>query len=275
MTGLFVDPQSQAMQAYRRWQTTDPAHAAIINQIASQPQAVWLYGDGTGMTTAEQATYNAASAAAYPVFVPYMCQGMPAPDYLAWIKDFAQVIAAVDSAVVVEPNVLPQFGTQYAGVISESIDLLRASGKSRIYLDAGHAAWRTAAQMADILNVAGIAKADGFAVNISNFRETAECINYAEAISSAIGSKPYVIDTSRNGLGPHDIETCNPPGRALGVNPLWNPVRAQYPRLDAYLWIKRPGESDGDGDGCNGGPPHGQWWDDYAVALVENRPAQV
>ena len=33
MAGLFVDPQSLAMQAYRQWQNTDPAHAAqlIVN----------------------------------------------------------------------------------------------------------------------------------------------------------------------------------------------------------------------------------------------------
>ena len=58
MAGLFVDPQSLAMQTYRQWQNTDPAHAAIIYQIASQPQAVWLYGDGNGMTAAEQTSHH-------------------------------------------------------------------------------------------------------------------------------------------------------------------------------------------------------------------------
>jgi endoglucanase len=272
MAGLFVDPQSQAMQAYRRLENADPARAALINQIAAQPQAVWLYGDGTGMTTAEQATYNAASSATYPVFVPYTIQAIPAPDYLPWIKDFAQVIAAVDSAVIVEPNVLPTYGAQYAATISASIDILRASGRTRIYLDAGHAAWRQPSDMTDILNVAGIAKADGFAVNVANFRRTAECIAYAEDISTRIGGKPYIIDTSRNGRGPHDVETCNPPGRGLGIDPHWSPDRTNHPHLDAYLWVKRPGESDGDGPTCHGGPPHGQWFEDYAIALVNNRP---
>jgi endoglucanase len=125
--------------------------------------------------------------------------------------------------------------------------------------------------MSGILNVAGIQKADGFAINVGNFRSTAECIDYGEQLSALVGGKPYIIDTGRNGLGPHDLDICNPPGRALGFNPLWAPD-SRYPRLDAYLWIKRPGESDGDGEGCYGGPPHGQWWDDYAVALVNNRP---
>jgi endoglucanase len=273
MAGLFVDPRSAAMQAYNQLQSTNPAQAALIYQIASQPQAVWLYGDGSGMTAAEQATYNAASAAAYPVFVPYTLLSMPAPDYPAWIRDFAQVISAVDSAVVVEPNVLPRYLSQYASVISASVETLKASGKTRVYLDAGHAAWRPAAQMADTLNVAGIANADGFAINVGNFRATAECPAYGEEIAGMVG-KPYIIDTGRNGNGPPDDVTniCNPPGRGLGRNPLWDPDRANYPRLDAYLWIKRPGESDGDGDDCHGGPPHGQWFEDYALALVNNRP---
>ena len=273
MASLFVDPQSEAMQAYNQLQSSDPATAQIINQIASQPQAVWLYGDGNSLTAAEQATYNAASAGTYPIFVPFALLALPAPDYPAWIANFAQVISVLDSAVVVEPNVLPQFLTQYASVISDSVDSLKASGKTRVYLDAGHAAWRPAAQMADTLNVAGIAKADGFAINVGNFRSTAECIQYGQAISGMV-NKPYIIDTGRNGQGPPSDVTqiCNPPGRGLGFSPAWDVDRAQYPQLDAYLWIKRPGESDGNGDGCFGGPAHGQWFQDYAVGLVNNRP---
>jgi len=273
MAGLFVDPRSEAMQAYRQWQMSDPARAEIIGQIALQPQAVWLYGDGSGMTAAEQAIASAASSATYPVFVPFALLAIPAPDYPAWVKDFAQVIGVLDSAVIIEPNVLPQYGTQYASVICDSIDCLRASGHTRIYLDAGHPAWRQPADMTDILNTAGIENADGFAINVGNFQSTADCIAYGEDISARIGGKPYVIDTSRNGLGPpNDDCICNPPGRGLGFNPQWDPDRGNCQRLDAYLWVKRPGESDGNGAGCNGGPLHGQWWDEYAVALVNNRP---
>jgi endoglucanase len=41
-------------------------------------------------------------------------------------------------------------------------------------------------------------------------------------------------------------------------------VRGHEP-VDAYLWIKRPGESDGS---CHGGPPAGAWWPDYALGLA-------
>jgi cellulase/cellobiase CelA1 len=38
------------------------------------------------------------------------------------------------------------------------------------------------------------------------------------------------------------------------------------PQRLSYFWIKRPGESDGT---CNGGPPAGQWWADYALGLAQ------
>ncbi|NEE07199.1 glycoside hydrolase family 6 protein, partial [Streptomyces sp. SID7499] len=75
------------------------------------------------------------------------------------------------------------------------------------------------------------------------------------------------IDTSRNGNGPYTggdpaESWCNPPGRALGEAPT---TQTGDERVDAYLWIKRPGESDGD---CKGGPKAGAWWPEYALGLA-------
>lgn len=39
-------------------------------------------------------------------------------------------------------------------------------------------------------------------------------------------------------------------------------------RLDAYLWLERSGECDGE---CHGGPGAGQWWQEMALELVQNR----
>ncbi|MGW5026607.1 glycoside hydrolase family 6 protein, partial [Streptomyces albidoflavus] len=44
-------------------------------------------------------------------------------------------------------------------------------------------------------------------------------------------------------------------------------TRTGDPLLDAYLWIKRPGESDGS---CRGGPSAGTWWPEYALGLARN-----
>ncbi|MCC3773203.1 glycoside hydrolase family 6 protein, partial [Streptomyces sp. UNOC14_S4] len=63
-----------------------------------------------------------------------------------------------------------------------------------------------------------------------------------------------------------DEPWCNPPGRALGTPPT---TATGSPLIDAYLWIKRPGESDGT---CRGAPPAGHWWADYALRLAEATP---
>ena len=69
-----------------------------------------------------------------------------------------------------------------------------------------------------------------------------------------------MIDTSRNGNGPYtegdpEENWCNPPGRALGEAPDDETRRAGL--VDAYVWVKRPGESDGT---CKGGPKAGRRW---------------
>ncbi len=110
-------------------------------------------------------------------------------------------------------------------------------------------------------------QADGFALNVSNFQtDQASSVVRRQPCRAALGGKHFVVDTSRNGNGPYTgtESWCNPPGRALGAPPTTATGR---PRLDAYLWIKRPGESDGT---CRGGPAAGQWWPAYALELARN-----
>lgn len=117
------------------------------------------------------------------------------------------------------------------------------------------------------LRRAGIEAADGFAVNVSNFQTTAASTEFGKQLSAKIGDKSFVIDTSRNGNGPYsggapEENWCNPPGRALGETPTTD---TGDELVDAYLWVKRPGESDGD---CKGGPKAGDWWPEYALGLA-------
>jgi endoglucanase len=72
-------------------------------------------------------------------------------------------------------------------------------------------------------------------------------------INARFSSPPtthFVIDTSRNGQGPwvpgaypDAMDWCNPPGRGLGYAPT---MATGNELIDAYLWIKIPGESDGE-----------------------------
>jgi len=114
-----------------------------------------------------------------------------------------------------------------------------------------------------VLFVCEVAAADGFSLNVSNFYTTTDSTTYGTALSSKINNKHFVIDTSRNGNGSNG-DWCNPSGRALGQFPT---VSTGNSLIDAYLWLKTPGESDGS---CNGGPSAGTWWTDYALGLGKN-----
>lgn len=97
--------------------------------------------------------------------------------------------------------------------------------------------------------------------------------------------KHAVIDTSRNGHGSWqppagkygDAEVwCNPPRRGLGRRPTLDTGNAY---VDAFLWIKVPGESDGQCHRGTGGPgdpergvvapPAGAWFAQQARELIE------
>jgi endoglucanase len=110
--------------------------------------------------------------------------------------------------------------------------------------------------------------ARGFSLNTANFFTTDEEIGYGEAISGLTNGSHYVIDTSRNGAGPAPdaaLDWCNPSGRALGTPPTTATTGAH---ADAYLWVKRPGESDGS---CGRGDPGpGQFINQYAISLARN-----
>ena len=107
---------------------------------------------------------------------------------------------------------------------------------------------------------------------------------YAAILGGVEASTHFVIDTSRNGLGPWDHEGrygdthedwCNPPDRGLGTRP---DTTTGTPLVDAYLWIKVPGESDGkcyrgtagplDPERGMEDPAAGQWFVEQARELI-------
>ena len=86
------------------------------------------------------------------------------------------------------------------------------------------------------------------------------------------GGKPFVIDTSRLTVaGPVEgdpLYWCNPSGRALGARPTTD---TGNPMVDAFLWVKRPGESDGSCDGgARGASSAGTFVNQYAIDLARN-----
>jgi cellulose 1,4-beta-cellobiosidase len=180
-----------------------------------------------------------------------------------------------------------------------------------VYLDAAHAGWlgwddnraKIGKVFRQVLSEAGGPQMiRGFALNVSNYTHLSNrdgaalepsnpCPNeltYAKTLAQTMamyGFKDhgYIIDTSRNGKGGiRDKwgDWCNIKGAGLGERPRANPA----PHIDAYWWIKPPGESDGSSDRngprfdemCAGpnaapnAPQAGQWFEAYFMDLVHN-----
>jgi endoglucanase len=178
----------------------------------------------------------------------------------------------------VEPDGLPDIirGCLSPAQSAERYQLLRYAMKelgalphARVYLDAGNPGmFSDPARLAAPLEAAGLRYGRGFSANVSNFQWTADVVTWSQRLERALGGNVgAVIDTSRNGRGPYTgsaaPQWCNPPGRALGPAPRLNPGPAG---IDAYLWIKDPGASDG---ACRGGPAAGRYWPAYAAALEQ------
>jgi endoglucanase len=101
--------------------------------------------------------------------------------------------------------------------------------------------------------------------DVPELNSSGENTRYADTT----GTTHFVVDTSRNGLGPWQFpgaypndgvaqDWCNPPGRGLGSRPAAAPV-AGNPLVDAHLWIKIPGESDGQCTRGTAGPADPEW----------------
>jgi cellulose 1,4-beta-cellobiosidase len=180
-----------------------------------------------------------------------------------------------------------------------------------VYLDAAHAGWlgwdanreKMARVFRRVLEEAGGPDMiRGFATNVSNYTHlsnrdgaalalTNPCINelsYVKMLAETLSmygmkGKGFVIDTSRNGKGGIRRSWgswCNIKGAGLGERPRAEPVRG----VDAYFWIKPPGESDGvsdptqprydemcaNRDAALGAPQAGQWFEPYFLDLVRN-----
>jgi endoglucanase len=218
----------------------------------------------------------AAAGPALPIFVVYglpnrdctgghSAGGLSTSDYLAWVRAIAQGLSP-STAVIVEPDALASapdcnLVRQREELLSNVVGTL--APVTSVYVDAGHANWVPAQTMVEMLSAIGIERARGFAVNVSAYDTDESERKYADEITARLPGVDYVIDSSRNGAG-GTTEWCNPPGQALGQTPA---AVDDGTALDAHLWIKPPGESDGT---CNGGPAAGTFWPARAVELARN-----
>jgi endoglucanase len=349
----------------------DLRDARRLTQMVTTPQSVWLDGGTPAdVGRAVRSTMRAAALThTVPVFVAYdipardcgQYSGGGATDtasYLAWIDGLAAALGSAKAVVLLEPDglgIIP-YNTDLNGTaewcrpdlsgtgmtpleanqarydqLNAAVDRLEQQPGTGVYLDGTHSAWLGVGDIADRLTKAGVQRAQGFFLNVSNYQLDPQLTEYGTWVSGCIafannpddggwrlghhdycasqyysGAAPndgqpgnavsptdfstwhwtdlwyqqnlgdatptthFVVDTSRNGTGPNDMSRyalppynqpaavvstlaagswCNPPGAGLGIRP-----RSQtgVPLLDANLWVKIPGQSDGSCDIAGG-----------------------
>jgi len=286
---FYVEPSSAAARTEQEWSAAGRSgEAAEIAKIATQPSAKWFgswsYGHGGTAGDVNWWVSAATAAGTLPVLVAYDipwrdCSqyssggASDAAAYQQFINGMVEGIARRKAVVILEPDALAELTclsakqqATYYSLLSYAVAHLSASPAVSVYLDAGNAGWQPASTIAARLRQADVAGARGFSLNVSNFDTTASESAYGAAIDHELGGTAhFMIDTSRNGRGPASGGAwCNPPGRGLGTPPT---SATGNPLIDAFFWVKRPGQSDGT---CNGGPSAGTWWPEYALGLAQN-----
>jgi len=285
----WVDPYGQAHLRSLRTKKTDPEASELLTKIAQYGGADWV-GEWTPYVenwVSKRVTLLEKNGA-FPYFVAYNIPKRDCGQYSAggaskgeqykeWITGFARGIGDRRAAVILEPDGLPLMKKCLSEADQkERIELIKFAvhqfeswANTWVYIDAGHSGWIPVPEMAARLKAAGIDEADGFSLNVSNYKSTEDLMAFGKQLSAAVGGKHFVLDTSRNGNGAPKAEAdseaswCNPDGRALGTPPT---ADTKEPLCDAFLWIKKPGESDGT---CNGGPKAGDFWQERALDLAK------
>jgi endoglucanase len=290
-----------------------------LQKISSQPGTTWLIGPNQSDPTANadidkvvRTSKEAAAQKTVPVYQLYAITDRDAcaayseggfktaAEYLGWID---RIVASLTTEAVFSVEADAVAHTLQAGcmsppevsdrllLLSQAIEKLKASPYTLgVYLDAGHSEWFSdPTVLVGSLRKAGIDKADGVVVNVSNFIDTPSITTWAQKLVAALGGdldmqniavdddaqvKPkrygVLIDTSRSGKGapPANVKGearwCNPVGRGIGQRPN---TRVDDPAIDAYFWGKNIGESDGS---CFGAPPAGTFDLQKARELINN-----
>ena len=285
---LYRDPDTAAA----RWVAANPNDSrtgVIRDKVASQPASRWLSNFNVSTVQSDVSSYvsNANAVGQIPVLTVYGitnrdCGGASAggaPDlstYQTWIGNIARGLGTQTVLIMLEPDSIALQTCLSAADISARDQALHtatqtlkaADPAAKIYLDAGHSAWNSAADQAGRLVAAGVADADGFYSNVANFNATSNESAYGRSILSSlagqgVNGKHQVIDTSRNGGASGDWCGDDNTDRRIGQYPTTATGDAN---VDAFLWVKPPGEA----DGCK--YTAGSFQPDLAYSLASSAP---
>ena len=256
----------------------------LIKEITKQPISFW-YGVGPKRTIRKtKKSIQRLLKRAHPCLPTLVIYSIPNRDlghhskggadsddeYLRFIQEFCNAIGDKSPIVIYEPDCIPHMeqmgfidGLDRMKLIKASVELLSRTS-AKVYLDIGHPKWLSVPKAVSYLTMCDVHKVRGFALNTSNYYATSTCYKYGKSISQRLKDKHFIIDTSRNGNGANK-DHFNPYGRAIGQTPTTDTCDEI---VDAYLWVKVPGESDGR---VNGGPKAGRFSHNLALDLINNK----
>lgn len=286
---FYVDQESPAWlqwEAYRR--AGDTRKAELTWRIAREPRALWLgaFTRPNFAVKVRRLIDPARERGEVPIFTvlraestqcsPGYTGGGPVEDARtrAWYDDLARVIGDDRVVIAFEPDSLgtidclaPSRRDDRLRLLRYGVSALAKLPNATVYLEAGASDWEAAKRTAKQLRAIGISKVRGFMLNASHFDWTAANIKHGLDISRRVGGKPFVINTAENGRGPVFYRSgyrrinvwCNPGLRGLGPAPTTD---TSHPKVDAYLWINRPGYA----QSCQGRPI--AWYAPRALAYA-------
>jgi cellulose 1,4-beta-cellobiosidase len=174
-----------------------------------------------------------------------------------------------------------QAKTAYITGVAYAIQQLSTLSNVNIYVDAAHGGWlgwdtgraEAVSVFSQVLNLAGGAsKIRGFSTNVAGYQplgsmtstddpcslagqynfatNEVKYVSMLDASFNAVGitGMRYIIDTGRNGVTNSRASCsnwCNIKNAGLGMPPTSNTASSGLTNIDAYFWVKPPGESDG------------------------------
>ncbi|MHA7280901.1 glycoside hydrolase family 6 protein [Arthrobacter sp. MDT2-2] len=190
--------------------------------------------------------------------------------YKLWVDKLAAGLGTAPVIISLEPDALALYSdltaarqVERSDAMKYAVQKLKENPNAKVYVDASNWIDPTEMQRRIKTIIPAGGTVDGVSVNVAAHNSNASIIDYGNRVIAA-SKLPWkmIVDTSRNGVATATT-WCNPTGQGLGKLPTLNPG---IPNVDALLWIKTPGESDGT---CNGGPPAGAFFPERAQELID------
>ena len=252
--------------------------ADLIWKIAREPKALWLgrFTRPNFAVKVRRLIDPAKARGEVPIFTVLRAEatgcsrtyqgGGPGEDAAtrAWYDDLARVIGDDRVVIAFEPDSLGTIDCLARSrrddrlrLLAHGVDALSRNPNATIYIEAGASDWESARRTAKQLRAVGVSKVRGFMLNATHYDWTAANIQHGLEISRLTGGKHFIINTAENGRGPVHYKAsngrritvwCNPGMRGLGPPPTTDTSRPD--KVDAYLWINRPGFA----QSCQGRP---------------------